>query len=74
MDSEVIQMHHFCHHGDTSCHPVSSYVQPNCTERLHVDATIMRYFQTEQFSSFHLSTYGGRVLVKNPRLSTAGEN
>ena len=22
--------------------------QPNCTERLHVDATIMRPFQTEQ--------------------------
>ena len=28
--------------------------QVNCTERLHVDATIMRYFQTELFSHFLL--------------------
>ena len=35
--------------------------QPNCTERLHVDATIMRYFQTELFSSFLPSTYAGHV-------------
>ena len=25
-DGEVIQRHHFCHHGDTICHPKSSYV------------------------------------------------
>ena len=35
--------------------------QPNCTERLHVDETIMRSFQTELFSSFLLSTYAGHV-------------
>ena len=35
--------------------------QPNCTERLHVDATIMRYFQTELFSSLLPSTYVGHV-------------
>ena len=35
--------------------------QPNCTERLHVDATKMRYFHTEQFSSFMPSTYADHV-------------
>ena len=25
-DGEVIQMQHFCHHGDTTCHPNSGYV------------------------------------------------
>ena len=34
--------------------------QPNCTERLHVDATIIS-FQTELFSSFLSSTYAGHV-------------
>ena len=33
-DRELIQMQHFCHNGDTICHPNSSYV--------NVDATIMR--------------------------------
>ena len=36
-------------------------VQTNCTERLHADATIMRSFQTELFSSFLPSTYAGHV-------------
>ena len=35
--------------------------QTNCTEGLHVDATIMRSFQTELFSSFLSSTYAGHV-------------
>ena len=26
MDCEVIQRQHFCHHGDTICHPKSGYV------------------------------------------------
>ena len=30
-DGEVIQMQHFCHHGDTLCHPKSGYV----TTKLH---------------------------------------
>ena len=51
-DGEVIQRQHFCPYGDTICHPKSGYEQPNCTERLHVDATLMRYFQTELFSRF----------------------
>ena len=44
-DGEVIQRQHFCHHGDTIC-------DPNSTERLHVDETIMRSFQAELFSHF----------------------
>ena len=35
--------------------------QPNSTERLHVDATIMRSFQEELISSFLLSSYAGHV-------------
>ena len=35
--------------------------QPNCPERLHVDATILRSFQTELFSSFLPFTYAGHV-------------
>ena len=30
-----------------------------CTEHLHVDATIMRSFQTELYSSLRPSTYAG---------------
>ena len=36
-------------------------VQPNGTERLHVDATIMRSFQAELFSRFLPSSYAGHV-------------
>ena len=60
-NGEVKQRQHFYHHGDTICHPKLSYVKPNCMERLHVDATIMRYFQTELFSSFLPSMYAGHV-------------
>ena len=35
--------------------------QPNCTQRLHMDATIMGSFQTEQFSRFLPSPYAGHV-------------
>ena len=35
--------------------------EPNCTERLLVDATIMRSFQTEQFSRFLPSLYASHV-------------
>ena len=35
--------------------------QPNNTERLHVDATIMRSFQTELFSCFLPSAYCDNV-------------
>ena len=60
-DGEVEQRQHFYHHGETICHPRSGYVQPNCTEHLHVDATIMRSLQTELFLSFLPSTYAGNV-------------
>ena len=36
-------------------------LQPNCTERLHVDATIMRSFQTELFTRFLPVAYVGHV-------------
>ena len=34
-DGEVIQMQHFCHHGDTICHPKSGYL----TTKLHGTST-----------------------------------
>ena len=60
-DGEVKQRQHFCHHGDTICHPKSGYVTTKCRERLHVDETIMSSFHTELFSSFLSSTYSGHV-------------
>ena len=60
-DRKVKQRQHFYHHRDTICHPKSGYVTTNCTERLHVDATIMRYFQAELLSRFLLSSYAGHV-------------
>ena len=61
-DGEVKQRQHFYHHGYTICHPKSGYV----TTKLHgtftcVDATIMRYFQTEQFSRFLPAPYPSHV-------------
>ena len=70
-DGEVEQRQHFYHHGDTICHPTSVYVQPNCTERLHVDATIMRSLQTELFSSFLPSTYAGNVNLATKSLNSS---
>ena len=60
-DGEVKQRQHFYHHGDTICHPSYVMKQPNCTERLYVDATIIRSFQTEQFSRFLPSLYASHV-------------
>ena len=62
-DDEVKQGQHFYHHEETICHPKPGYVTTKLqgTECLHVDATIMRYFQTELFSSFLPSTYAGHV-------------
>ena len=34
-DGEVIQRQHFCHHGDTICHPTSGYI----TTKLHRTST-----------------------------------
>ena len=51
-DGEVIQMQHFCHHGDT--------LPSKFRFRLRVDATIMRCFQAELFSRFLPSSYAGR--------------
>ena len=60
-DGEVIQRQHFCHHGDTICHPPSRYVTTKNKERVHVHATIMRYFQAERFSRFLPSSHDGHV-------------
>ena len=62
-DGEVIQRQNFCHHGDPICLPKSGYVTNKLHEikRLHVDATIMRCFQAELFSSFLPSAYAGHV-------------
>ena len=60
-DGEVIQMQHFV---ITETHfAIQSQVtqRPNSTERLRVDATIMRCFQAELFSSFLQSSYAGHV-------------
>ena len=38
-------------------HPNSSYVTTKLYERLHVDATVIRYFQKELFSRFLPSPY-----------------
>ena len=60
-DSEVIQRQHFCHHGDTICHPKSGYVTTKLHGTSNVDATIMRSFQAELFSRFLPSSYAGHV-------------
>ena len=61
-DDEVIQRDHFCHHGGTICHPKSSYVTTKLYgTSIHVDATIMRSFQTEQFSRFLPSPYAATL-------------
>ena len=60
-DGEVKQRQTFCHHETQFAIQYQVMQQPNCTERLHVDATIMRSFQTELFSSFLPSTYAGQV-------------
>ena len=60
-DGEVIQIQHFCHHGDTICHPKSGYVTTKLHGTPNVDATIMRCFQAELFSRFLPSSYAGHV-------------
>ena len=42
-DGKLVQMPHSCYHVETIRHP-------NCTERLHVDATIIRSFQKDYFN------------------------
>ena len=61
-DGEIIQRQHFCHCGDTICHPKSGYV----TTKLHgtstADATIMRYCQRGLFSRLLPSPYAAHVI------------
>ena len=48
-------------HRGTICHPKSSYVTTELYGTSTADATIMRSFQTEQFSRFLLSSYADHV-------------
>ena len=50
-DCKLLQMPHSCHHVETIRHPNSGYVTIKLygTERLHVEATFIRYFQKEIF-------------------------
>ena len=61
-DGEVIQRQHFCHHGDTICHPKSGYV----TTKLHGTSTCgcnnNAMFQAELFSRFLPSSYADHVI------------
>ena len=59
-NGEIIQRQHFCHYGDTICHPSSGYV----TTKLHGTSTAdvtMRYFQRGLFSRLLPSPYAAHV-------------
>ena len=61
-DGEIIQKQHFLVITETQFAIQSQVTQrPNSTERLHVDATIMRCFQAELFSRFLPPSYAGHV-------------
>ena len=59
-DGELMQTQHFCHHGDTICHPNSSL-----TIKLYGTSTCgcnnNAIFQNELFSDFLPSAYAGYV-------------
>ena len=57
---ELIQMQHSCHHGDTVCHPNSSYITTELygTSACGCNNTVI---QPELFSRFLPSTHVGRV-------------
>ena len=40
-DGEIMQMQHFCHYGDTICHPKSGYVTAKLQGMYTMNATIM---------------------------------
>ena len=62
-DGEVKQRQHFCHHGDTICHPKSGYV----TTKMHGTSTCRcsnnAIFSDKAIFKFPASTYAGRVKV-----------
>ena len=49
---KIKQRQHFFHYGDTICHLRPGYVTTKLHGTCTADATIMRSFQTELFSSF----------------------
>ena len=61
-DGEVKQGQHFCHHGDTICHPKSGYV----TTKLHGTSTCgwnNNAIFSDRATSFLLSMYAGQVTL-----------
>ena len=52
-----MKMQYSCYHVGTIGHPNSSYITTKLSERLHVDATVIRSFQKELFSRFLPSPY-----------------
>ena len=57
-DCEVIQMQHFCHHGDTLCHPKSGYVMT----KLHGTSTC-GCNNNAMFSGGAIFTFPSRMLA-----------
>ena len=66
-DSEVMQRQHFCHHGDTICHPKSGYV----TTKLHGTSTC-GCNSNAMFSGRAVFTFP-TVVVCRPRESCPGK-
>ena len=58
-DGEVIQIQHFCHHGDTICHPKSGYVTTNLHETSACGCNNNAIFFRQLFSCFLPSSYAG---------------
>ena len=60
-DGEVKQRQHFCHRGDTICHPKSGYV----TNKLHGTSTCRwnnnSIFSDRAIFKFPASTYAGNA-------------
>ncbi len=57
----LMQMHHFCHHGDIICHPNSSYVTNKLYGTSACGCNNKTIFQNELFSRFLPSTLAGKV-------------
>ena len=60
-DGEVIQMQHFCHQGETICHPNSSYVITKLYGTSTCGCNDNTIFQKELLSCFLPSTYATHV-------------
>ena len=70
-DDELIQTQYFCHHGDTICHPNSSYVTTKLYETSACECNNNTIFQEELFLRFLPSTY---VAWQHRSLGDAGKS